>query len=275
MICYYFTVDMWTLSVLKIFFFFSAWIVVWLPLAIPLSKKINYQFSQVPTVKQKIVLLASLYPFALIIMGLMIRWEGVSWSTIGWKWELEGLAFLIWGVLLALASLIVVFSLEFAGGLITWHWQNSPRLVSLVLPVFCLGLGISFVEESIFRGFLINELIVDFPYWLSAIASSIIFALLHLVWEREKTIPQLPGLWLMGMVLVLARIVAGGNIGLAWGLHTGWILGLTCLDSAELISYNTDDKNWLTGIARQPLAGVFGILCLLVVGGLLLVIDRF
>ena len=266
---------MLSLSLLKILFFFVAWLIVWLPVAIPLSRRINYQFPQIPTINQKLILIASLYPFALIVMGLIVKWEGLSWSTIGWQWQLQGLLFLVWGVILALASLIVIFASEFACGLITWHWENSPKLLSSILPVFCLGLGISYVEESIFRGFLINELVSEFPYWQSAIASSIIFALLHLVWERKQTIPQLPGLWLMGMVLVLARVIAGGNIGLAWGLHTGWILGLTCIDSAELISYNTDGRNWLTGIDRQPLAGLFGILCLLLVGGSLLVIDRF
>jgi uncharacterized protein len=269
---------MFPLSLLKVLFFLLAWIITWLPVAIPLSYKINYQFPQIPTVNQKLILLASLYPFALIIIGLILRWESIGWSTIGWQWQGKGWLFLVWGIILALVSLIAIFSLEFASGLVTCHWHNSPRLISLIIPVFCLSLGISFVEESIFRGFLINELIRDFSDWLSAIASSIIFALLHLVWEREKTIPQLPGLWVMGMVLVLARIVAGGNLGLAIGLHTGWIFGLTCLDSAELISYVPKQSKqwlWLTGIDQQPLAGIFGILGLLLTGVVLLVFSRF
>ena len=264
---------MLSLSLLKIIFFFGAWIVLWLPIAIPLSNKIDYQFPEIPTIDQKLILISSLYPLALLIIELITRWEGLSWATIGWQWQLKGILFLGWGILIALGSLIIIFAVEFACGLITWHPENSRKLLSSILPVFCLGLGISFVEESIFRGFLINELILEFPYWLGAIASSIIFALLHLVWERKQTIPQLPGLWLMGMVLVLGRVVAGGNIGLAWGLHTGWILGLTCIDSAELISYNTDKRNWLTGIDYQPLAGLFGILCLLLVSGVLLAIS--
>jgi uncharacterized protein len=257
---------MFPLSILKILLFWLAWIIIWLPVAIPLSYKINYHFPQVPTVNQKLILLASFYPFALIIIRLMLKWEGLLWSTIGWQWQGKGWLFLVWGIILALGSLIAIFTLEFASGLINWHWNNSPQLISLIIPVFCLSLGISFVEESIFRGFLINELIKDFPDWLSAIASSLIFALLHLVWERQKTIPQLPGLWLMGMVLVLARIVTGGNLGLAIGLHTGWIFGLTCIDSAELISYKEQNKTWLIGSDGEPLAGVFGILGLLLTG---------
>lgn len=263
------------LSFVKVLVFFIAWIALWLPIAIPLSARINYQFPAIPTVKQKLFLIASLYPLSLIIIWVMMGWEKLSWSDIGWQWQWQELIFLVWGVILALISLTITFILEFAGGLITWQWQNSHRLLSFVLPIFCLSVGISFVEELIFRGFLINELTQDFSLTVSAIASSLIFALLHLVWERKTTIPQLPGLWLMGMVLVEAQIVLGGNIGLAWGLHAGWILGLSCLDSAELISYNTPENSWLTGIHRQPLAGIFGISCLLLVGAGLLSIARF
>lgn len=264
---------MLSFSLLKILIFFSAWIILWLPIAIPLSKRIDYQFRSVPTVEQKLILIASLYPLAPIIMGLIIHWSDISWLNIGWQWQAKELFFLGWGIILAIGSLTVVFFVEFVCGLIDWHKENSLKLVSLIFPVFCLSIGISFVEELIFRGFLISELNNNFSYLVSAIASSTIFALLHLVWEQKKTIPQLPGLWLMGMILVLGTITLEGNIGLAWGLHTGWIFGLTCLDGAELISYNTDSKNWLTGINREPLAGLFGILCLLLTGIVLLVVN--
>lgn len=64
---------MFPLSLLKILFFLLAWAITWLPVAIPLSDKINYKFPQVPTVNQKLILLAYFYLFALIIIPLMIR----------------------------------------------------------------------------------------------------------------------------------------------------------------------------------------------------------
>ncbi len=73
----------------------------------------------------------------------------------------------------------------------------------------------------------------------------------------------------MGMVLVFARWVDGGSLGLATGLHTGWIWGLTCLDSTELISYTGKGPTWITGLGANPLAGVAGIVCLLTTGILL------
>ena len=261
------------LPLLHVFLFFIAWIILWLPIAIPISNKIGYQFPQVPTIKQKLFLIASLYPLALIIIAAILRWENISWLDIGWQWQLKELIFLGWGIILGIGSLTAVFLVEWGCGLINWQGQNGSKLLLSIFPVLCLALGISFIEELIFRGFLINELNADWSYWVSAIASSLLFALLHLVWEQKKTIPQLPGLWLMGMVLVLATAIGKGNIGIAWGLHTGWIVGLTCIDSAELISYKTDSQSWLTGINREPLAGLFGILCLLLTGTVLLCIN--
>jgi uncharacterized protein len=49
------------------------------------------------------------------------------------------------------------------------------------------------------------------------------------------------------------------------GLHGGWIWGLTCIDSADLLTYKHAD-HWFTGISQQPLAGMAGILCLTLTG---------
>jgi membrane protease YdiL (CAAX protease family) len=147
--------------------------------------------------------------------------------------------------------------------------ENLQRLGQLLLPILFLGLWIGVTEELIFRGFLLNTLRQDYSVWVAAAISSVIFALLHLIWEQQNTLPQLPGLWLMGMVLVLARWADGGSLGLAWGLHAGWIWGLTCLDSAELISYTGKGSVWMTGLGKKPLAGIAGIICLLITGILL------
>jgi membrane protease YdiL (CAAX protease family) len=110
---------------------------------------------------------------------------------------------------------------------------------------------------------LFTELEQDYSVWIAATISSLIFAVLHLIWEQQQTIPQLPGLWLMGVVLVLARFVDRGNLGLAWGLHSGWIWAIACIDTAQLIDYTDQISDWVTGKNKKPLAGVAGIVCLL------------
>jgi membrane protease YdiL (CAAX protease family) len=101
----------------------------------------------------------------------------------------------------------------------------------------------------------------------------LIFAVLHLLWEQKETIPQLPGLWLMGMVLVLARLADDNNLGIAWGLHAGWVWAIATIDTAELITYTDKVSPWVTGINKKPLGGLTGIICVLSTGGVLLWIS--
>ena len=147
-----------------------------------------------------------------------------------------------------------------------WHPSNLGELKKLFLPLLGLGLWIAMTEEIIFRGILLNLLAEDFSLWIAASISSGIFAVLHLLWERQETIPQLPGLWLMAMVLVWSRVIDAGSLGLAVGLHGGWVWGLASLDGAQLISYTDQGSDWVIGWGKQPLAGIAGIVCLLGTG---------
>ncbi len=253
---------------LTIVIFFVAWVITWLPIALPLAKLINYQIATPLTIKQKILFIISLYPLAPLIIWLIIRQQGLSFAELGVTGEI--FISLFRGLVLGLTTLIIVFFLESVLGLIDWRWENHRKLLAVAPSIFILALAIAMVEEIVFRGFILQELVKDYPYWSAAIISSLIFALLHLVWERKTTLPQIPGLWLMGIVLVGAVLADNGNLGLAWGLHTGWILGLSCIDSAQILTYSQPEKPWLTGINQQPLAGLAGIFCLFMTLGWLL-----
>ncbi len=257
-------------ALVKVAAFFIAWAAFWLPLAIPIATLLKWRPPEPLAAEQKLPLLAPLYLIAPLILWGVSRVEGGSFSDYGLDWKLNVLVSLGLGLGLAVLSLIIVFIGQGALGWVEWRLENWQRLGKILLPVLLLGLWIGVIEELIFRGFLVNELNQDYSIWVAAAISSIIFALLHLIWDQKDTLPQLPGLWLMGMVLVLARWVDAGSLGLAWGLHAGWIWGLTCLDSAQLISYTGKGATWMTGLGEKPLAGVAGLLCLLGVGALLL-----
>jgi len=253
-------------ALVKVAIFFVAWVVLWLPLAIPIAIFLKWHPDKPLAAEQKLPLLATLYLIAPLILWGASWVDGVSFSNYGLDWKFTVLKSLGMGLGLGVLSLIIVFLGQWRLGWIEWHLENLPQLTQIFLPILFLGLGIGAIEELIFRGFLLNTLAKDYSVWIAAAISSIIFALLHLVWEQQETLPQLPGLWLMGMVLVLARQVDGGSLGLAWGLHTGWIWGLTCLDTAALLSYTDQGPIWMTGLGKKPLAGVAGIFCLLMTG---------
>lgn len=251
---------------LQVSAFLLVWLMLWVPFAVPLAWRLKWHPFQPVTIEQKLPLIIPLYLLAPLLVWGMAQLEGVSFAEYGLKFDSTLFLYLVLGVGLGIGGLAVVFLGEWVLGWVQWHPENGQKLATVALPLLGLGLWVGVTEELIFRGLFINELGRDYPLWVAAVLSSGIFALLHLIWERKDTIPQLPGLWLMGMVLVGARLVAGGSLGLAWGLHAGWVWGLASLDAAGFMSYTGKGALWLTGLGGQPLAGVSGILCLLMTG---------
>lgn len=260
-------------SWLDITSFLGVWAIIWLPIALLVSRQIDWQLGEPLTPQQKLVLLASLYVLAPGIIVWKVKSGSVSISDLGLSLSPGNLWYVLLGLGASLVGLILVFALESSSNLIIWHWQNLRQMSSLLLPILALSLLISSVEELVFRGYIFAELLTDNPIAIAAIVSSSIFAVLHLLWERETTLPQLPGLWLMGLVLVAGRIFSNDTIFLSLGLHAGWIWGLTCIDSAGLLSYQ-HKNHWFTGIKQQPLAGMGGVLCMLGTG-LVIWANRF
>lgn len=250
----------------KGFLLLVLWVILWLPLAWLMAKRVQWRPFTPLTPTQKLPMVASLYLVVPLLVWLLVTLEGTSVADYGLWWRSVFLTSLLWGIGLAIAGLGIVFGVEGWLGWLVWQKQNLPRLGRLLLPLLGLGLWVGITEEVIFRGILLNLLEEDWSLWIAAALSSAIFALLHLVWERQETLPQIPGLWLMGMVLVWARLVDGESLGLASGLHAGWVWGLASLDAAELITYTGKGSDWIIGWGKQPLAGLAGIICLLGTG---------
>ncbi|MBN3896376.1 MAG: CPBP family intramembrane metalloprotease [Nostoc sp. NOS(2021)] len=255
--------------------FFIFWIVCWLPIATVSAILLNWQPPKPLQPEQKMPLLLSLYLLApLILWG--VNWlTNKSFSDYGFVGNLSTLGSLALGFSLGVVSLAIVFSGQFGLGWCCFEKTNFKLVLPILLPIFLIALLVGGIEELVFRGFLFTELAQDYPIWVAAAISSLIFALLHLVWEQRETAPQLPGLWLMGMVLVLARFAASGNLGLAWGLHAGWIWAIATIDTAELIIYTGKVSDWFTGKNKKPLAGLAGIICVLGTGVIIWLFSRY
>lgn len=266
---------------IMILIFFGVWVGLWLPVAIPLAIALKWRPSQPLKVSQKLPLLASLYLIAPLVLWEAARIQGRSFSEYGLPWQSSVLISAGLGLGLGTLGLLGMLEVQHVLGWVSWQQpirqeEFSSQLagwVKIAVPVLIstlvLAAGISLVEELIFRGFLLNQLRQNYPAWTAAAIASLIFAVLHLVWEGKENIPQLPGLWLMGLVLVLARWVDGGNLGLAWGLHTGWIWTIASLETLEAMTYTQKGPEWMTGLGGKPLAGLMG-LCFLLTTGLVL-----
>lgn len=262
-------------AIFKVMTFFIVWLSLWLPVAIPSAIALNWHPSQ-PLGNKKLPLLASLYLIVPLIIWVLTGIEGNNFADLGLVFDSKFWVTLAIGLALGVLSIVSLFGIQRLLGWIDWQRIESQEIhpllsvfqPTLLLTLF-LGLWISGTEELIFRGFLQNLLLQDYSVFIAATIGSLIFAGAHLIWEFRETFTQLPGLWLMGMVLVLARVCDDGNLGLAIGLHAGWILVIATLDTANIIAYTGRVPEWITGIKGQPLAGVGGIFFLLVTGGIL------
>lgn len=250
-------------ALLKVGAFFLAWIGLWLPVGIPLAIALQWHPPKPIKPSQKLPLLASLYLIAPLVLWSIAAVQGQSFSDYGLPWNFSILLSWSRGFVGGALGLIAVFAIQLGLGWITLLIARK-NWVGIALSTLVLGLWVSLTEELIFRGFLVNQLQEEYNFWATVAIASLIFALLHLVWEGYENVPQLPGLWLMGVVLVLARWVDEGNLGLAWGLHAGWIWAIATLDTAQAITYTGQAPEWITGIRGKPLAGVMGILFLLI-----------
>ncbi len=249
--------------------FAVTWILLWLPVAIPIAIKLQWKPFAPLTAAQKLPLLAPLYLVAPIVLWGFLHSQQGHWSDYGLTW-LPDIS-LLWGLGLAILSLVVVFGWEIWQGWIVWRSENTPKLLLNSLPILLLALWIGLSEEVIFRGFIQIEFAAIYGFWGAGILTSLIFALLHLLWERQQTRPQIPGLWLMGIVLTGAVAIDRQHLWLAIGLHAGWVWGLTCLDAAEMITYQNSAPAWFVGEFQQPLAGMAGILALMGTAMILLI----
>ncbi len=238
---------------------------LWLPIAIPLAIVLKWQPPQPPTMQQKLPLVASLYAIAPLILWGFAHLQQQSFLVYGVTWNPGILMSILAGFGIAILGLLVLYSALKVLGWLVWKSEQVPSLLAALLPTLGIALWVSITEELIFRGFLLNQLQSDYSLAIAAIISSAIFALLHLVWDGKEALPQLVGLWLLGMVLVLARWLDSGSLGLAIGLHAGWVWGIASLDTAQILHYPNSNLGWVTGNGK-PLAGIVGILLLLTTG---------
>lgn len=254
----------------KIAAFFVVWIGLWLPIAVPLARRWNWLPLQPLTPARKLALVGSLYlGFPLVLWGATVV-EAVSFSHYVGQWDATSLKGAIAGLTTGILGLTILVGVQYICGWINWQLKFDGRAIAMQFgSALAIGVWIAGTEEILFRGFLQTQLQASMSPWTAAAIASAIFAVLHSIWGIRAALPQLPGLWLMGMILTQACELQDGNLSLAWGLHAGWILCAVWLDSSKAAIATDTAPPWLVGFDGQPLAGVLGLGLLLGTGGLL------
>lgn len=176
------------------------------------------------------------------------------------------------GLGLGLLGLYAMFFLEGIWGWLTWQPIVIRDLLFYGGVGLVLGLGVSLAEELLFRGWLLDELRLDYGNLWASLQAMLGFAVLHFLRPLEeilRTWPQFPGLLLVAAVLILARHRTGERLALPLGLHAGWIWGISLIHNLDWIRYTQQVPAWVTGIDNNPLAGLVGCGFLILTGGLI------
>ena len=161
---------------------------------------------------------------------------------------------------------LLTFSLFGFEGLLGWlTWGESERGIKLILEGLATGLGVGFAEELVFRGWLLDELQRDYSLKVSLWVNAVVFGLSHFLKplsEMLRTWPQFPGLLLLGLILVWAKRSHQNRLGLPMGFHAGLIWSYYIINVGQLVRYSGSVPDWITGVDRNPLAGLMGLLFL-------------
>jgi uncharacterized protein len=170
-----------------------------------------------------------------------------------------------WGLLSGwLQGFVATALLFYLQGLFGWlEWQAPQRTWSEIISGGILSsFGVAFGEELFFRGWLLAELETDYRPKTAIWSSGLIFAVSHFMKPLAAMLaqfPQFPGLWLMGMVLAIAKHSQDRLLGIAIGLHAGMIGVIYLVDVGQLVKYNGRAAHWITGNG-MPNAGLMGII---------------
>ncbi|MBD2041323.1 CPBP family intramembrane glutamic endopeptidase [Microcoleus sp. FACHB-672] len=236
---------------------------LWLPFCVPIYWLVSDQNLV------NILTLVILYVEFIILVRLWGRYvyrQPHLLSNYGLERTRQNAIDLLKGLSTGILSQLGLFVLQ---GLLGWVvWQQPASVVFLrqvILEGLIVSLGIGFAEELLFRGWLLDELQRNYSLKVSLWVDAILFALLHFIKPLEailKTWPTFVGLLVLGLTLVWAKRSRNGRLGLPIGLHAGLVWGFYIINVGQLVRSSGNVPEWVTGIDRNPLAGVMGVLCL-------------
>ena len=223
--------------------------------------------------KENISLIGTIFTFSLFIISIP-KWFEIRWGC-NTPWILLGINkiekkenrffYFIKGLLysIILLSLILI-------PIIRNQWGNWLGTVSpdIFLNSLLLIIGIGFVEELIFRGWLLEELKNQYGLKKAFIFQAIVFSIVHIGFDMPfwQMVSILFGLFLLGILLSLIRIKDDNSLWGCAGLHGG-LVGMWFLMNNGLIEISKDAPIWLVGpgaINTNPLGGSYGISLLLI-----------
>ena len=218
-------------------------------------------------------ILGTFITFSLFLMILpswgRIRWKtNQLWLSIGLDFEskFKAIKIFVRGFIFSFFLLLLFSLFIFLCG-----WIDSVNYIKIgsLLNAILLIVGIVFAEEIVFRGWLLEEMVLLFGLRRGIVFQSAIFSLAHYRSDISllALILFLTGLFLFGLVLTLRRTIDEGSLLGCIGLHGG-LVGIWYLFDSGLVIFSMDTPYYLLGPSKymvNPIASYIGIIILLIV----------
>ena len=209
-----------------------------------------------------------LFLFALPSWG-RIRWETNDlWFSIGldFKNKYNAIKTFLSGFFFSFVLLLIFYLFIFFCG---WIESVNYIKVSSLLNALLLIISIVFAEEIVFRGWLLEEMVLLFGLKRGVVFQSAIFSLAHyrIGIGLRALIPFLIGLFLFGLVLTLRRTIDKGSLFGCIGLHGG-LVGIWYLIDSGMVTFSIETPYYLLGPSKDminPISGVIGIISLVII----------
>jgi uncharacterized protein len=178
------------------------------------------------------------------------------------------------GLAIGWCATAALYLTQWLCGWITWQSPSLP-LVQLVLESIPTAIGVGLAEELFFRGWMLDELEQDYSPQVSLVAAASLFALLHFlkpIPAMLQSLPQFPGLFLMGAVMIVAKRQHGNLLGISIGIHGGMIWAFYLVSVGKIVKYSDKVSDWITGINGNPICGLLGLIFM---AGLVVLLSKF
>ena len=209
----------------------------------------------------------------ILFLSILPSWGSIRWKTnnlwvsIGLDFKNKFIALKIFfsGFIFSVFLLFILFSVFFLCG---WIDRVDYIKFTELLNAILLIVGIVFAEEIVFRGWLMEEMVLLFGLRRGIIFQSTIFSLAHYRSDIGllALIPFLTGLFLFGIVLTLRRTIDRGSLWGCIGLHGG-LVGIWYLFDSGMVIFSIDTPYFLLGPSKNmvnPIGSVIGITILLI-----------
>ena len=210
----------------------------------------------------------------LLFLVILPSWGRIRWKTnhlwlsigLDFKNKFRAIKIFFSGFMFSFFLLLIFCFLLFLFG-----WVDSVDYIKLIdlLNAILLIFGIVLAEEIVFRGWLMEEMVLLFGLRKGIVFQSAIFSIAHYRSDIGliALIPFLTGLFLFALVLTLRRTIDKGSLWGCIGLHGG-LVGIWYLFDSGMIIFSIDTPYYLLGPSKymvNPIGSVIGISILLII----------